>query len=227
MRPFPRQCPTQHASDQPFTITRSDYPSGQRAPFRTHIIRQQAAQPQHALSLALGAQFCLRRQGPLLGPDFVQQLEVVERPDLSGADERHGVARATCPAGSTGTVDVRLGRFREGVVDHAGQVFYVDSTRRHVGGHQETDAAGPHARHDILALRLRQVGRDGLGVQTLAAQVFGHPAGFFTSVTENQRAFRILEGEHARKLGFALPAGDGVVDMADLVHAHEVSRQGH
>jgi len=55
---FPSQGLTQHASDQAFTVARSHDPPGQRSPFRTHIAGKKAAQPQHALPLAFGAQFC-------------------------------------------------------------------------------------------------------------------------------------------------------------------------
>ena len=61
----------------------------------------------------------------------------------------------------------------------------------------------------------------------MSAQVFRDPASFFTGVAEDQRAFRIFKGEHAREFGFTLSTRDGVVNVVDFVHAHEVSRQGH
>ena len=67
-------------------------------------------------------------------------------------------------AGAAGAVDVDLGRLGEGVVEDVREVLDVDAARRDVGGHQELDAAGAHAAQHALAIALRQVGGDRLGV---------------------------------------------------------------
>ena len=64
------------------------------------------------------------------------------------------MTRASRAAGAARAVDVDLGRLREGVVDHAGQVFDVDAASRDVGGDEKPNATRAHALHDVLALGL-------------------------------------------------------------------------
>jgi hypothetical protein len=186
---------------------------------------QQRPQMREPFTLAMRANLGLRGKGALLGLNLVEKLQVVERADLGRADEGNGVPVSPGAAGAARAVNVDLRRFREGVVDHAGQVLDVDATGSDVGGDQKANLAGAHALHDLLAFGLRKIRRDGLGNHALLAQEFGDPAGFIAGVAEDDRAIGLLEGENTQKLGFTLAAWNRIVGVANLVHAHEIRRQ--
>src|SRR3569623_51270 len=199
----------------------------QRPPLAVRLARglQRLPQHEHALALAVRTDLGLRGERALLRLDLVQQLQVVERTHLRGTDHRDRRAVLAGAAGAARAVDVDLGRVRERVVEHLGQPLDVDAARGDVGGDQEAHLTGARLRHHALAIALPQIGRDGLGLEALFAQELGHAAGLLARVAEDDGRLGILEVQDAQQLLLAVDAGDRVVDVADLVDAHEVGRQ--
>ena len=159
------------------------------------------------------------RQLALLGDDLVGQLEVVEGADLAGTYQGDSHAALACSAGSSGAVDVDLGRLGEGVVDDVREVADVDAARGHVGRYQVVDLAGAHARHRALALVLGQVAGDSPRVVAVALQELGHGVGVIFGVAEDQRRLGFGGDQDLEEVAGSAHAADHVVVVVDLGHA--------
>ena len=158
-----------------------------------------------------------RRQVALLGLDLVQHAQVPERRQLTRADQRQRGALLARAAGAAGAVDVDLGRVGEAEVDDVRQLGDVDAARGDVGGDQELEVLVAHALHHALAIRLRQIRRQRLGVDALLLQEARDRAGFVAGVAEDDRAVGLLLDDHLQQIAGAGDAAHDVVAVVDVL----------
>ena len=134
-------------------------------------------------------------------------------------------ARLAGATGAAGAVHVDFRRLGEGVVDDVREVRDVDAARRDVGRDEIVQVLVLHPAHHALAILLRQVARDRLGVDAALAQELGDQRRVLARVAEDDGAVGLLDFEHAHQIAGAPHAAHHVVAVRDLVHADEVGRE--
>src|SRR6266568_19943 len=138
------------------------------------------------------ARLLRRREQPLLEGDPELLLERGERVDVAAGDERQARALLADPAGPPDAVEEHRRILRQRVVDHVGEVGDVDAARRDVGRDHEAHLAALHLRHHPLALLLREVAVQELGVVAVPVQHRGDERGVRAGVAEHDRGVRLL-----------------------------------
>jgi hypothetical protein len=91
----------------------------------------------------------------------------------------------------------------------------VDAPRRDIGGHQVPELALARGLHHLFAFALRQIAVEPCGAEALAFERLGDTLGLRFGVAENERAFGVLDLEHAQQ-GFELVAAGQVDEMKHL-----------
>ena len=137
----------------------------QRVPFPEPGLEQRGQPLAHD-----GGHVVVGRHRPLLELDAVPLDDLVEVERLRLAHERQRHARRPGAAGPSGPVDVVLGVLRRLVLNDVRQLGDVEPAARDVGGHQETERPGAHALEDPLAVGLRPIGAQLVGVVAEALQ---------------------------------------------------------
>ena len=102
----------------------------------------------------------------------------------------------------------------------------MQPARRHVGGHQDRQVALLELIDQFLALRLRQVADDELGVAAVHGQPARHLLGGVLGVGEDQRAFGLLLLQQPEQQAELLLLGDVVEALRDGVYRHPLRLDG-
>ncbi len=161
-----------------------------------------------------------RRQLSLLECHIEPLLEGRYGHDLGAGDEREAgplLADATSAADSMHE-DRRV--LRQRVVDHVRQVRDVDAAGGDVGGHHEADLAALNLGHNPLALLLRQVAVEQLGVVAVSVEHRAHQRGVVARVAEDDGRRRLLLLDHVEQVARFRVCIDRVVEhVVDVVDA--------
>ena len=141
--------------------------------------------------------------------DRRQRLEVFRR------HERDRLARQARSAGAADPVHVVLGRARDVEVDHLRQAFDIEAARRDVGRHQHRGLARLERLQRQLALALRLVAVDRIGVDVVPAQLMRQAVGADARAAEDQHLLQAASLDEVREqLALLLPR-HGVQHVAD------------
>ena len=140
----------------------------------------------------------------------------------------NGYARAALagPAGTSGTVGVVLHIVGQPVVDDVGEVLHVKAARRHVGGYEQLRAVLAELLHGQVALRLRKVAVQGLGIVAVANQQVGHLLGFHARTAEDDAVDFGIIVHHPLEGEILVARLHQVIDMVDVLRAF-VARAHH
>ncbi len=68
-----------------------------------------------------------------------QTFHLTQQGDFFLGTKAHGMATRSCARGATDSVDVGVGLHRQVVINHQSNVFHIDASRRHIGGHEDVD----------------------------------------------------------------------------------------
>ncbi len=106
---------------------------------------------------------------------------------LADGNQRDGNARGGRAARAAAAVRVLFHIVGQVVVEYVRQVIDVQTARRHIGGHQQLQVLEAEAAHGVVALGLRQVAVQGVGVVAVAYEFFGHLLRLAPGAAENNR----------------------------------------
>ena len=144
-----------------------------------------------------------RRERLLVKLQLVELLERVEDADVRRGDQRVRDTGLSGPPGSSGSVNVDLGALGHVIVDDRRQAADVDTTRSDVGGDEEVDLSGAHAREGFLALVLRELAVDDVDADVLALECVRDGERRHARVREDDRAVA-SRGSHEAAESFLL-----------------------
>ena len=133
-----------------------------------------------------GNDFLNRGYAPFLDLALCNALDERKLPELPRCDERNGQTFLARSSGSADPVDVGLRVLGKAVVDHMRQLRNIDSSCSNVRGNQNADPMLPHLVHDQLALCLRQVPVQHLGVITVGDELRAYLVALELGPAENQ-----------------------------------------
>src|SRR5690606_6587954 len=190
-----------------------------------HRVRRLRHADRRQRHLELADEDVVLRQHALFRLDAELEPHVAEVAELAWTDERNRRALLARAARAAGAVHVNLGRLGHGEVDHVRQVRDVDAARGDVGRDEEAQVLGLHAPHHALALALREVARQRLGVEALLLQELGDHRGLVAHVAEDDRALGLLGEDHLQEVAAARDAADDVVGVVDVGDRDRVARQ--
>ncbi len=122
-------------------------------------------------------------------------------------------------------MNVLLRALGEVVVDDVRQVRDVDPARRDVGRYQKTQAPLSGRRHDALAVVLREVAVEPVGVEAARLQGLGHALGLVARVAEHDGALGVFDLEDAHELVALVGLAHHVDVVGDLERSDLVARE--
>src|SRR5690606_28409730 len=160
----------------------------------------------------------------LLEGDAELLLERGEGGQLPARHQVDGGALATDAAGASHAVQVDRGILGEAVVDDPAQVADVDAAGGDVGGHHEGDLSPADLTHHPLALLLREIPVEELGVEAVAVEHRGHQRRVIPRVAEDDGVVRLLHLQRVHEVArLGVLVGDVVADVADVIDGEVVA----
>ena len=106
------------------------------------------------------------------------------------------------------------------------EVADVDAAGGDVGRHHEGQLALLHPGHHALALLLRQVTVEQLGVKAVAVEHRGHQLGIGARVAEDDRVVRVLHLQHVEEVArLRIRVRELVADVVDVIDREHVARE--
>ena len=93
------------------------------------------------------------------------------------------------------------------VVDNGVHIGNVNAAGRHIGGHQHINLARLKARHNAVALRLRQIAVQAIHVEVQPGQLVGQHTGVVLGVAEDHHPLVPLADDDLRGVGQLVAAG--------------------
>ena len=114
---------------------------------------------------------------------------------LLRTDETQGHTTRPGTPGAANAVQVVVGRARQVVVHHGGQLRDVQPTRRQIGGHQHIPLLLFELGQYLRTRPLRHAGVKRRGVQAGLVQLGGHPVGSELGRDEDQHTLPLLLGD--------------------------------
>ena len=93
---------------------------------------------------------------------------------LTQVDDADAGTLLACTAGTAASVGVVLHVVGHSIVDDMGEVIHIQSARSHIGGHQQLGAVVAELLHGEVALLLREVAMQGVGIVAIAYEIVGH-----------------------------------------------------
>ena len=157
----------------------------------------------------LGADVARLGQGALLEGLLYLLLHLLYLRAFAHADDADARALLACAPRASGAVRVVLHVIRHAVVDDVCQVVHVQTACRHVGCHEELYAVAAEALHRQVALLLREVAVQGVGVVAVADEVVRHLLRLKSSAAEDDGVDAGVEVDDALQ---------GMIPVAHVYH---------
>ena len=142
-------------------------------------------------------------------------LDAAQQVGLVDADERDRLAGRAGPARPPDPVDVVLRVPRQLEVDDDRQVLDVEPAGGDVGRDEDPDLAGLEALERPRPFRLRSVGVDRHGVEALAVEPGGQPAGGQLRPGEDEHLAQVVLADEVGQQRFLAVAIDRVDELVD------------
>lgn len=114
---------------------------------------------------------------------------------LFANEERRSQAVFTGASGAANAVNEVFCHFRQIVVNHVGDFFYVDAASSHIRGYQHAEATLLESSQGCGALRLRAITVDGGRGDAFTAQTLGDTIGATLGTREDQAATAFFMAE--------------------------------
>ena len=124
-------------------------------------------------------------------------LDLAQHVLLARGHEQNGGTLAARTAGTANAVHVGLGVVRDVVVDDQGDALHIQAACRHVGCHEDVDAAVAQGIHGALTQLLGNVTVDGSRRKAAGLQLVGDLLGLLLGAHEDDNAVVVFNLEHS------------------------------
>ena len=136
---------------------------------------------------------------------------------LAGVDYGHRHAGLVGASGTPRAVGIYSRVVGETIVDHMGEVVHVKTSGSHVGGYQELGDMVAEFLHREVALRLREVAVQTVGIVAVIDKMVGHLLRLLTGAAEDNAVYiGIIIGDTLEGQIFVVSLHH-IVDMAHIV----------